>query len=437
MLTITHRPRAFFAVPSQPATEEWACQMARVLQLNATDVGFVLNIRRCRVRMFDTEVGNDLAIVDRLDGFDGARIFPLNRGAIAADPRTGTLSLMCRYPLAAGFVPLGARRPDGTPHPHAGTGFGMSHIIGFPVDATGRPLPHGAWNYDDRYVAVELQQYRYDGSTFTVERSELMPFTTLLDGWEFTSMPLGHCLADGDDLLNGFVGKPVGSQEKPCSGLARWRRTGSAWRLVSFIPVTPYDGSYEPSVVRDADGSLLFAVRGGQPGPEENSIQLWRSADGGSRWEKLIHLRNIRAGTPVTVNKGPGGALYLAGNPHREADSLGRRIPNQPSIAMRETLLLWPLSDDRRRLQEPVLARDCMADFGSAPHGSIWWADHPIGHNVRLADRQWHHILVHRLLEQNECVGGAPATPNTGTYVQEVLGAGVALPEWKFSPAAG
>jgi hypothetical protein len=220
MLTTTRRPRAFYAVPSQAVSEEWAYQIGRAVQLSATEVGFVLNIRRCHVQTVDTEVGNDLAIVDYPDNFDGARVMPLNRAAIAADPRTGSPSLMCRYPLSAGFVPLGARRADGTPHPHAGTGFGMSHIIG--------------------------------------------------------------------------------------------------------------DGSYEPSLVRDGDGSLLFSVRGGQPGPDENSIQSWRSLNGGARWEKLIHLRDVRAGTPVTVNKGPGGELYLAGNPHRKADSLGRCIPHRP-----------------------------------------------------------------------------------------------------------
>jgi hypothetical protein len=382
--------------------------------------------------MWDTEMGNDLTVADRLDVIDTTRVTPLNRSEIGAHPSTGRPILMCRYPAAAGFVPRGAVRADGVPHPHAGTGFAMSHIIGYPVDATGCPLPHEAWRGEDPYAAVELQQYRYDGCAFLVEHSARLPFSALLDGWEFTSMPLGNCLADGDDLLGGLVGKPNGSDEARSSGMARWQRTNGRWRLVSFVPVKGSEGSYEPSLVRDTDDSLLVAVRGGQPGPDENSIMLWRSTDGGVHWDNLIHAKGVRAGTPVSINKGPGGVLYIAGNPHREADSLGRRLSSQPSIAMREMLLAWPLSDDRRRLLEPVIARDCVADFGPAPSGSIWWADHPVGQNVRLADSQWHHLLTYRLLEQNECVGGAPATPHTGAYLQEVLGPGPSLPEWVF-----
>jgi acetyl esterase/lipase len=430
-LSVTRRPRAFYAVATQPAKEEWAYQIARAFQLSATNIGLLLNIRRCHVNTVDTEVGNDLVILDRLDSVTPKVMVPLNRSEVGTHPRTGEQLLMCRYPLAGGFVPLGACLADGTPHPHAGTGFGMSHIIGFPVDAVGKIVVHGEWQIKDKYSAVELQQYRYDGTTFIVEHTERILFDKLLAGWQFTSMPLGNCLADGSDLLGGLVGKPVGSDRPTGSGLARWQRRDGRWGLTSFVPVTGADKSYEPSLVRDGDGSLLFAVRGGQPGPNENAVMVWRSTDNGTVWEKVIHVPKVRAGTPVTINQGLDGTPYIAANPDRATDTLGRR---SPSIEMRETLLLWPLSKDRRHLLEPLLARDCNADFGKPPHGSIWRADHPVGLNVRLADGQWHHLLTYRGLEQNECTRGAPATQYTGTYVEEVLTPGPALPAWRFKP---
>ena len=433
-MTITRRPRALCAVPSQPPDQEWAYQLARALQLSPIEIGLLVNIRRCHVRPVDLEVGNDLVVLDRLDRVQPKGIVPLNRGAIGTHPRTGERILMSRYPLAGGFVPLGARRADGMPHPHAGTGFAMSHVIGFPVDAAGNVTVYGDWETRDPYAAVELQQYRYDGSQFTVEHRETIPLDRLLAGWQFTSMPLGNCLADGDDLLGGLVGRPAGSSEAPGSGLVRWQRRDGCWRPVAYTPVTGPDGSFEPSLVRDRDGSLLFAARSfmpaEKPNPLENDARVWRSIDNGANWGLVLDAPKVRAGTPVSINKALDGTVYVAGNPHRETDSRGQP---QPSIEMREALLLWPLSEDRRRLLEPVTARDCNADFGKPPHGSIWRADHPVGLNVRLADGQWHHLLSYRVLEQNECVSDAPATTRTGAYVEEVLTRGPARPEWNLA----
>jgi hypothetical protein len=422
---------ALRAVSSQPPGQQWVYQLARAFQLSPTEIGLLVNIRWCAIRPVDIEVGNDLVIVDRVDRIEPKAIVPLNRGDIGKHPRTGEPLLLSRYPLAGGFVPLGACRSDGSPHPHAGTGFAMSHVIGYPVDAAGQVTVYGLWDVPvaDRYFRIELQQYRYDGMRFTVEHTEVLAPDALLPAWEFTSMPLGNCLPDGDDLLGGLVGKPAGNHEAPGSGLARWQRRDGHWQLAAFTPVTGPDGAFEPSLVRDADGSLLLSARGGariegEGGEEvslmstENDIRVWRSMDGGATWALILHARGVRAGTPVTINQAVDGTVYIAGNPYRETDTRGQ---SQPSIEMRETLCLWPLAADRRSLLDPVVARDCSADFGVPPYGSIWRADHPVGMNVRLADGHWHHLLAYRVLEQNECVSDAPATACTGTYLEEIV----------------
>lgn len=432
--TVTRHRRALCAVPSQPPDQEWAYQLAHAIQLSPTEIGLLVNIRRCHVRTVDLEVGNDLLILDRVDPVSPKATVPMNRSEIGMHPRTGEALLMSRYPLAGGFVPLGALRADGSQHPHAGTGFALSHVIGFPVDAAGNVTVYTEQEMADQFAAVEVQQYRYDGTRFVIEQVGMLSFDALLPGWQFVSMPMGVCMADGDDLLGGLVGKPLGTPGRAGSGLARWRRMDGQWRLVSYVPVTPLDGAYEPSLVRDADGSLLFCARGGQPGPQETSVLVWRSTDGGVTWELILHEPNVRAGTPVTINQATDGTVYIAGNPHRETDSLGQRLP---SIEMRETLVLWPLSADRRSLLEPILARDCNADFGTPPCGSIWRADHPVGFNVRLADGRWHHLLVYRVLERNECVSDAPATPYTGTYLEEIATGGNTTTAWLFSAGAG
>lgn len=442
-MNVARHPKILSEVPSQPAGAQWAYQVARAIQLSPTEMGLLANIRLCAIRPVDIEAGNDLVIFDRLDGTGPKATVPLNRAEIGVHPRTGEALLMCRYPLAGGFVPLGACRTDGTSHPHAGTGFAMSHVIGYPVDDVGDVTVYGLWNIPvaDRHSMIEVQQYRYDGVHFTVEHSALFETGALLPGWVVTSMPLGNCLADGDDFLGTLVARPAGSDAVAGSGLVRWQRHDGRWHLCGYTPVPGAEGAFEPSLIRDCDGSLLFTVRGGlsfaMEGKQnseskscENDIRVWKSEDGGVTWLQILHAPGVRAATPVTINKASNGTVYIAGNPHRDTDSRGEKLP---SIEMRESLLLWPLSTDRTQLLVPVLARDCNSDFGVPPFGSIWRADHPVGMTIRLADGQWHHILPYRVLEQSECTSDAPVTAYTGTYVDEVLTQEPVQPEWCFT----
>jgi len=423
ILNVTHRDRALHRVPSEGDDEEGVYQIGIPLQLSPTECGIVLNIRRANILTGDLEIGNDLAILDRLDRINTERIVPLNRSDTRPHPHTGKRTLFARYPLVGGFVPLGAKRSDGSVHPHAGTGFAVSQVIGFPCDSDVQWAGH--LPEEDRYHAMELQQHEYDGRNFSVSSTALLSDADLRPGWSLTSPGLCHAVPDGDDLLMGFCGNQ--EERSPRSGILRWRRAGGEWRPVAFVPITGEDSSGEATLVRDTDGSILFTARGG--GTSEKAMRLWRSADGGQSWEKLLDQPQFRAGTPVSLNRCADGALYFAGNPERKTDSLGRALP---SIEMRETLLLWPLAQDRRSLLDPIVARDCPAEFGPAPAGSIWRADHPVGLTVRLADGQWRHVFCYRVLDRDECVGDAMVTPRTGTYVEEILSDGENGGIWEF-----
>lgn len=426
---VVHRgARSLFAVPSQPGGQRWTYQVVFAVQLSPAEIGLAASIRWAHVRTVDLNAGNDMLIVDRIDPVEPRAIVPLNRNDPAVHPRRHEPLALNKSPTRVGFVPLGALTAEGEPHPHAGTGFGMSFFWGVPVDAKGVPSVHRYYNIEDPFRGIELQQYRYDGKTFAIEHTDRVASDGLLDGWSFEWAGFGNLLPDGLDLIGGLVGRRGDWQG---SGLARWRRTEGRWRLCSFTPVAEAKNAFEPSLVRDGDGSLLLAARPmpQEPRPRSHSILAWRSADNGVTWESVLNLPLSRVPTPVTLNRGLNGMLYIASNPYREQDSKGGTSASH----LRETLQLRPLSEDRRSLGDPVTVRDGDADFGAAPHGSVWWCDHPLGRTVRLADGRWRHLLTYRVLERDETIEGFPPTPHTGTYIEEVITPGpMAEPEWRF-----
>ncbi len=89
----------------------------------------------------------------------------------------------------------------------------------------------------------------------------------------------------------------------------------------------------------------------------------------------------------------------------------------------RQKLYLWPLSDDRASLEAPILGRHCKAEFGPAPSGSMWRADHPSSTTVQLADGNWHNVMGYRIHDDVES-HELPSPPQTGAYLEEVISAG-------------
>ena len=45
----------------------------------------------------------------------------------------GEKRIVIKCPIRREFIPFGALRDDGSPHPHAGTGCGLSEVLDFPI----------------------------------------------------------------------------------------------------------------------------------------------------------------------------------------------------------------------------------------------------------------------------------------------------------------
>lgn len=411
-------------VPEEPG---WWYAGGITFQIGPTECAVTASRLATGIRTVDFGMGWDMAVLDRLEG-PVRGITPMRRTAFERHPRTSKPVQMSRWSPRGGFIPLGARRADGTPHPHAGTGFGLSTVLAFPCDEQGNLTTRMYSDTDDVYISHELLQFSYDGRTFAVDHAERAEPQSFLEGCLVLGCGLDAAIPDGDDLLFGATIKGDKPENMQC-GLARWRRIDGRWRMSELVPVATEPGVYysEPTCARDQDGSLLFCARANR----RHSIQVWRSTDGGRGWTLLFTQDNMRPLTPITINTTGDGRAYVAANPFCPGDLDSRGIKRYAN-ALREKITLWPLSEDRRRLLDPVVFRDGPADFGIPPSGSIWAIDHPCGRTVRMADGQWHHVVGYRLLDLAEILDKAPPTPVTGCYMDEIALNGAFTPPWRF-----
>ncbi|MCX5660894.1 MAG: hypothetical protein NTW19_14410 [Planctomycetota bacterium] len=399
--------------------------------------------------------GSDVILLDDLVQPRPEQVFPATRNAIEPGPAGEPPQLQLRGPMLGGFVPLGALRPDGSPHPHAGTGFGIAQSQRFPfVD------DRFQWSDPQRLDMNEAYQLAYDGKSFTTRLSHRWmqksgePLRIGDTDWAVLTDWLSTAIPDGDDLLLPTLGAKV-DRSALSVGVIRWARRGGAWTPVDYDPVEVTPGPVpegpnpkercpwmEPSLARDADGSLLVAARGADTfhdaGPTGSGyvLRVWRSTSPG-KWETIVNVPAARLNSPVTVNVTADGSAYLVSNPYDrafipETDATGRG---------RERVALWPLNSTRTGVQSAMIVRDCLREFGPPPTlgrpdqpPEKWMADHANGVTVRLADGQWRHILCYRLCHYPRYRNyGTPPSPHNGCAVEEIVTTGPARPTWRFS----
>ena len=394
--------------PDTPSDEIWRYGLGFPFQVAPRKAGLFCNIRRDGTHSIDLEIGSDVVLFDDLADIRSDHAIPLSRYEMTAS------SLTRKGPVLGGFVPLGAKLADASPHPHAGTGFGMGWAIRHALDETG--------NYDYRQGTeqyAELFQFGYDGKDFKILQKKCVKSETLLSEWDLVGNFVTNAIPDGRDLLYVMVAK-IG--DVTVSGVSRWRHGADGWRPVSFVPVTGNEAPWgEPSLIRDADGSLLFSARSDcsvLPGIAFDAA-VWHSADNGETWKQVIYRKECRSRSPVSINQAADGTPFVAAN-----------LP--PLDRTREVLCYWPLNESRTDFEECRIARDAPAEFGPAPSGSWWRIDHPNSAIVRLADGAWYSLLTYRIVDNGEVEGDADPPPQTGCYVEEVLSRGEAIPTWRF-----
>ena len=218
----------------------------------------------------------------------------------------------------------------------------------------------------------------------------------------------------------------------------RWQRKSERWVPVSFVRITDLDGSFEPSLIRDTDGSLLFCARVGRDelGRRRLESRVWSSSDGGDSWEQTLFVSGAVGGSPITLNQAADGIPYIAANLYEVLlHPIGERFRPQKddrgiayaSPVGREKLCLWPLNQDRDGLETPILVRDSVAEFGLAPSGDTWNIDHPSAMTVQLSDRDWHNVIAMRICDHAEVREGVDPAPQTGCYLEEILFPGDAI----------
>ena len=465
-LRITRGKADLVSPPTAPSGEVWKYGVSYPFQVSPTEAGLFTNIRGSRG--LDYEVGNDIIIFDDLSDIDLERAVIAARNAIEPNPNgipKGSPAMMAWFQTVGGFVPLGAKRDDGSPHPHAGTGFGIMQAVAWPAkgpgpykptdiaDALSRYERGGSYDRiallggpDQAFMYYEVQQYCYDGKTFQITSKERVVATEWIPGWDLFSHSLCTAIPDGDDLLLPMSGKPVVKAQQShygwetnVAGLLRWRRGDQGWRPVEFHPATEPEGFIEPTVVRDVDGSLLLCGR------KPFDIRVWRSPDSGRTWKKVIQQTGAVASAPISINQAVDGTPFIVANlyfvPMNEigaeyqdaiGDSLNQKTGTANPGYQREKQCFWILNKQRNGLEVPTLVRDCRAEFGAPPSGYFWAVDHAVGKTVRLADGKWHHVLASRIEDFGQVLFGLQSAPQAGSYLEEVISEGPPVPSWNF-----
>ena len=399
----------------------------------------------------DFEGGSDAIVFDGLESIADAEPIPISRNHeeeyTHTDGRQVRLTVV-KYPVTVGFVPLGALRGDGSPHPHAGTGFAIIHAIGFemPDPSTLRDAEsmrrfqqkhreakqRRDWPF---YQYLEVQQHLCDGTALAVTSSERFGIDEICPPRTFDGhMSLVPAIPDGDDLLLGV--RDAQSQD---SGVSRWVRSQGRWRMVDYAPVTREGGgrlhrTLEASVIRAPNGSLLFTPRQSGTAPTKHDFRVWRSVDGGHTWAEVLRREARHEQSPVTLNQAADGRPYLAANvyPLNGEGDAGEQTPERGPYS-RARLAIWPLSHDFTDVLPPQMVFDAAA-LPSRPSDLSWWVDHPTGATIRLADGQWRHILAFRVISEAEVRGHASsAPPESGLHIREIETGGAPRPPWRFA----
>ena len=401
IVSVTQGPADLTVPADVPAGEAQRYGLGFPFQVGPTTAALWVNLRQEDTGVGDFENGSDVVLFSDLATISGAASVRLTRNEKWTTP-AGEKRILVKFPDVGGFVPLGAKRPDGSPQPYAGTGFSFCEALEFPMTADGK----FSWDAASLRL-VEIHQLAFTGQTFRLASTDLRrPDRPMMLGdsdWHLAAPGLAAAIADGDDLLQAVQVRHRGKGWTAC-GVVRWRSQAGVWQPVSYSEVTV--GCSEPTLIRDRDGTLLVTAR--TYGDDFNAIRVWRSSDSGASWTTAMRVPQIREPAPLSLNRAADGTPYIAANPLGQA---------------RSVLKLWPLDAGRANLGEPLVAQEPRKGLSQS-------VDHPTSATLRLTDGKWHHVLVYRMRLGGEDQTGAR---RVGCCVEEVFARGTAVPTWPFA----
>jgi hypothetical protein len=445
--SVTRHSAALTVPPAKPEEKTFRYGLGFPFQVAPRKAGIFVNLEITDTTVYGFLNGNDVVLFDDLSTISSGQFVPATRNEYP-----GTNTLLLKSPMIGGFVPLQAKGQNGSLHPHAGTGFGIAQAHRFTLN----PVGEFAW-WDPRLDLLEVHQLSYDGRQFksarsgTTTQSPDSPLRIGNSSWSIVTHGMTNAVPDGDDLLLPVMALKTDAPAVAV-GITRWQSRNGSWAPAAFDPVAEADFPepgpnlaekcpwFEPSLVRDAAGNFLFCARGqdGSQTPDHlalgNLVRIWHSADHGKTWTILLTAPDLRTESPVTVNCAADGTPYVVSNPF---------IPGFTATPKtgrgRDTLCLWPVNPARTGLENPLLVRDALAEFGPPPPSSdpdrpeTWMLDHPTAATVQLADGQWHNLLAYRVKHSPLYANLAtPPVRQAGCYVEEVLSSGPAVPAWNF-----
>jgi hypothetical protein len=353
----------------------------------------------------DFEIGNDGFIFRHPSEIIPERAIPLNRLDPHYKMKSGKDAVLSKYPVGGIIVPLGAKLPDGSPHPAAGTGFFLCAVVSFMPDRSEfTPEP-------DEFV--ELYQVRWNGRDLTVTPDKLPePYASRLRDIAFNTVALDSGFItplvgpEGVRVLRfDYLDKrwQVSAAGKPFSATGG----GLGQTVVNGGKIVEMPSEHEPSIVRIPDGYMVY-TRGGKV----SKGRVYFSADGLIYRFVFDHYNHT---VPQVMNQGLDGSIYLASN-------IG------PGW-LRNPLQIWTLRGES--FLNPIVIHD-EQKIGDDKQREVPFVDHGIGANVFLEGR-WRHLLCYRVCDLRETNGqGAAPTAQTGLYLAELEYPSVTAAPFRF-----
>jgi hypothetical protein len=359
--SIIHHGRLLAGPASQPENTHSAVayELGRCLQLDRDHCLIVASMDEQGGG--DLCVGNDCFVIQKLGDLVAGKAIPLNRSEINYVSGAGAEKrFLAKYPALGTFVPLGARLPNGKPHPAAGTGLLFSGTSTFRADKT---------TQDEKSKrSVEVIQLRWDGSKLQITSHELV--TRMLDLELSGSIPLANCSQDEGLLFSlGTVADGVIVYRFDWNGKA-WAPTRHGKRFAKTLT----EG--ETSLRQQGDNYYLQTRCRGADG------NLYRSEDGLEY--QFVATLDTHAGSPKVLNQGLDGSLYVACN-------------FSPGW-VRNPLEAVPWDQDH--FGKPFVLHDQDGVRGDKGDSKPF-VDHAIASNVFLEGR-WRHLILYRVCDLME-----------------------------------